>query len=218
MLTINNMKKLTIILVILLGTPTFIFLVSPNVFIETIENGLIGESPSDIKKTVETNHINNKKILITYSVDDLLELENADIPIEALNTAINIWERKNNLKFIESDNDPNIIIEWSYRLSDTHLGVASCYEFIHITQIDCTLTISLGKYDCENSFIQTDVDSVTNTIMHEIGHSLGLSHISDKSHLMYDIDGSNQIDTLGYYIPDRLTSMERQSKIICVGY
>ena len=51
----------------------------------------------------------------------------------------------------------------------------------------------------------TSEDSVTDTIMHEIGHTLGLNHTSDERHLMYGTDYvQDDFDTLGYDIPDRL--------------
>ena len=282
------MGKAKIMLIIILASPVFMFLVMPDVFIETIEKAIFKEPQMDAVKDLTKDNIvnipdaiknnnvivktdkvddiindgnkvkiindgnkvkitndinkadiiddikveeinndneidiiteidkvdnnknidnNDRRIIITYFVNELPRLEHPNIPIKALNKAINVWERENNLKFVESNDDINITIEWAYVLSTDHDGLATCYEFIHVSQIDCILTISLGGNNCENNFVQADVDYVSNTIMHEIGHSFGLNHILDETHLMYGVDGNNQIDMLGYSIPDQLSTL-----------
>ena len=49
---------------------------------------------------------------------------------------------------------------------------------------------------------------VTNILMHEIGHALGLGHTSEIDHLMYSTESPQvSFDTKGYMIPDRLEEL-----------
>ena len=45
--------------------------------------------------------------------------------------------------------------------------------------------VTLGDYNCDGSFQLYDVKSVETIMTHELGHSIGLQHVSDKNNIMY---------------------------------
>lgn len=147
----------------------------------------------------------DSKNIITYSVGMWPALTYPDIPAGAMEAAITTWEYNNpGLLFVQSDYNPDIRIEWDLFLSEEYAGLATCTDFSGIGSIDCTLDIALGDYDCTGEFVQGDVDFITHTIMHEVGHALGIGHTSDETHLMFGPDPTEPFDTKGYRIPDSL--------------
>ena len=45
--------------------------------------------------------------------------------------------------------------------------------------------VTLGDYNCDGSFQLYDVNSVETIMTHELGHSIGLPHTSEKNNIMY---------------------------------
>jgi len=45
--------------------------------------------------------------------------------------------------------------------------------------------VTLGDYNCDGSFQLYDVKSVEEIMTHELGHSIGLQHVTDKNNIMY---------------------------------
>ena len=137
---------------------------------------------------------------VLLAIDELPDIQNATIPTNALKRATAAWEQSNPDMSVKTVNVNTIRILWSVGIPTEHVGLALC-----TASGTCVLEIWLGGYDCNGDFVQYDEDSVTNTIMHEIGHTLGLNHTSDEQHLMYGTDYvQDDFDTLGYVIPDRL--------------
>ena len=135
---------------------------------------------------------------VLLAIDELPDIQNATIPANAIKRATAAWEQVNPRMSIKDVNTVRIL--WSVGIPTEHVGLALC-----TASGTCVLEIWLGGYDCNGDFVQYDEDSVTNTIMHEIGHTLGLNHTSDEQHLMYGTDYvQDDFDTLGYVIPDRL--------------
>ena len=146
--------------------------------------------------------------IIFYSFDDVPEIPDRQIPVDALKKAIQTWEASNpNLEFIQSKNS-NIEIRWQTYASSTHTGLATCSSVLFGILNHCVLEISVGVKDCNGNFVQDDENMVTNILMHEIGHTLKLGHTSEIDHLMYSTQ-SPQIffDTKGYVIPDRFEEL-----------
>lgn len=166
--------------------------------------GLSIENISQISNKITSE----KQQIIYYSFDDIPNVPDEQIPINALKSAITNWEKNNpNLEFIQSEN-PDIEITWSKYAALTHTGVATCNSILFGAISHCVLEISIGVEDCDFNFVQNDENMVANILMHEIGHALGLEHSSDVNHLMYSIQSPEIIyDSKGFIVPERLDEL-----------
>jgi len=168
---------------------------------------VISPTPEKIQQISNVITSSENKV-VYYSFDDVPSLPDKQIPVNALKKAIQTWEAINpNLKFIESEN-ANIEIRWQVYASSTHTGLATCGSVLYGILSHCTLDISVGAEDCNGIFIQDDENMVTNILMHEIGHSLGLGHTSETGHLMYSTESPQiSFDTKGYNIPGKFEEL-----------
>jgi len=153
--------------------------------------------------------------IIYYSFEDVPNVPDKQIPIDALKKAIDTWEKYNpNLEFIESENS-NIEIKWQKYASSTHTGLATCNTVLFGILSHCVLDISIGAEDCNSDFVQNDENMVVNILMHEIGHAMGLGHTSEENNLMYSTE-SPEIDynVKGYSIPERFEELYVGQKLL----
>ena len=74
--------------------------------------------------------------------------------------------------------DANVWVTWVVRnigqgvLGHAHLGKG-------------VVEVTLGDYNCDGSFQLYDVKTVEKIMTHELGHSIGLEHVSDPNNIMY---------------------------------
>ena len=72
----------------------------------------------------------------------------------------------------------NVWLTWVVRdIGDGVLGHAHLGKGI--------VEVALGSYGCDGSFQLFDVESVKTIMTHELGHSIGLPHTTDKTNIMY---------------------------------
>ncbi|NNM35740.1 MAG: tetratricopeptide repeat protein [Nitrosopumilus sp.] len=74
--------------------------------------------------------------------------------------------------------EANVWVTWVVRnLGDGVLGHAHLGKGV--------VEVTLGDYNCDGSFQLYDVKSVETIMTHELGHSIGLKHVNEKSNIMY---------------------------------
>jgi hypothetical protein len=150
----------------------------------------------------------NEKKTISYSIQSVPDLPDVHIPLNALHKALDAWESLNpNLNFVESEK-PDVVIRWQVYASETHSGLATCNSMLFGILNQCVLDISVGDEDCSGNYVQNDENMVSNIIMHEIGHVLGLGHNADKNSLMYSDDSTSiDFDSMGFIIPKKFEEL-----------
>ena len=177
----------------------------------------IGVSPPTVENLQQISNVitSSDNKIVYYSFEDVPSIPDKQIPINALKKAIETWEAINpNLEFIQSENS-NIEIRWQVHASPTHTGLATCSTVLFGILSYCVLDISVGANDCNDNFVQDDENMVTNILMHEIGHALGLGHSSETDHLMFSTESAQiSFDTKGYAIPDRFEELYVGQKAI----
>ncbi len=150
--------------------------------------------------TIATASINSDKRIISYNVESIPDVSNKQIIQNAVDDAFTSWAEKNeNLVFEKTNTLSDIQIKWQTVASHSHAGLATYSE-----KYKGIITIGLGKFDCKNNFVQYDNNLLHQTIMHEIGHILGLGHHPEETHLMYGFEGIDfkSIDNFEYDIPE----------------
>ena len=179
------------------------------------------ETSSGISPSIEhlqqiSNVVTSEKHqIIYYSFESVPDVPDKQIPINALNKAIDTWEKFNpNLEFIASENS-NMEIKWQKYSSSTHTGLATCNSVLFGILSHCVLDISIGAEDCNSNFVQNDENMVVNILMHEIGHSLGLGHTSEENNLMYSTESPEiNFNSKGYSIPERFDELYVGQKLL----
>ncbi|MCE9617792.1 MAG: matrixin family metalloprotease [Nitrosarchaeum sp.] len=165
------------------------------------------KSSEKVKELSKIVPKNEQKILY-YSIQAIPNLPDDQIPLNALHKALDAWKSLNpNLNFVESD-DPDIEIRWQVYASKTHSGLATCNSTLFGILNHCVLDISVGNEDCSGNYVQNDENMVSNIIMHEIGHAIGLGHSADKTHLMYSDElPLADFDSQGFIVPKKFEEL-----------
>ena len=136
-----------------------------------------------------TYQIIDEIAIIQYKV--FINEQPTGLPLDHVSTLKNsfvFWEeqeldtdnQKIKVKFeiTNSKNAANVWVTWIVRnIGEGVLGHAHLGKGI--------VEVTLGDYNCDGSFQLYDVKSVETIMTHELGHSIGLQHVTDQSNIMY---------------------------------
>ncbi|MFQ5476006.1 MAG: M57 family metalloprotease [Nitrosopumilus sp.] len=136
-----------------------------------------------------TYEIVDDTFIITYKV--FINDQPTGLPLDHVSTLKNtfvFWEEqelstnneKAKIKFEITNlkHEANVWVTWVVRnIGDGVLGHAHLGKGV--------VEVTLGDYNCDGSFQLYDVKSVETIMTHELGHSIGLKHVTDKNNIMY---------------------------------
>ena len=108
--------------------------------------------------------------------------------VSTLENSLAFWETqelsaingKAKVKFVVTNlkHEANVWVTWVVRdIGEGVLGHAHLGKGI--------VEVTLGDYNCDGSFQLYDVQSVETIMTHELGHSVGLKHVTDPNSIMY---------------------------------
>lgn len=111
-------------------------------------------------------------------LDHVSTLQNSFEFWESQDLSTNNQKAKIKFKVTNLKHEANVWVTWVVRnLGDGVLGHAHLGKGV--------VEVTLGDYNCDGSFQLYDVNSVETIMTHELGHSIGLSHVEDKTSIMY---------------------------------
>ena len=136
-----------------------------------------------------TYEIIDEVVIINYKV--FINNQPAGLPLDhvyTLESSFLFWEEqefdtdneKAKVKFEITNlrHEANIWVTWIVRnIGEGVLGHAHLGKGI--------VEVTLGDYNCDGSFQLYDVKSVETIMTHELGHSVGLQHVTDQNNIMY---------------------------------
>ncbi len=136
-----------------------------------------------------TYEIVNGTVIIYYKVfindqptglplDHVSTLENSFAFWEEQELSTNNQKAKMKFEIINLKHEANVWVTWVVRdLGEGVLGHAHIGKGV--------VEVTLGDYNCDGSFQLYDIKSVDAIMTHELGHSIGLKHVTEKNNIMY---------------------------------
>ena len=136
-----------------------------------------------------TYQIDDGAYIINYKV--FINDQPTGLPLNHVSTLENsfsFWEEQElttdnqsaKIKFTVTNlkHEANVWVTWVVRnIGDGVLGHAHIGKGV--------VEVTLGDYNCDGSFQLYDVNSVETIMTHELGHSIGLKHVSEENNIMY---------------------------------
>jgi len=111
-------------------------------------------------------------------LDHVSTLENSFVFWEEQELSTNNEKAKMKFEIINAKHEANVWVTWVVRdLGEGVLGHAHIGKGV--------VEVTLGDYNCDGSFQLYDVKSVEAIMTHELGHSIGLKHVTEQNNIMY---------------------------------
>jgi len=139
--------------------------------------------PDPTYEIIDETYVIHYKVFINdqptgLPLDHINRLKNSLLFWEEENFIANEQKAKMKFEITNLKHEANIWVTWVVRnigegvLGHAHLGKG-------------VVEVTLGDYKCDGSFQLYDIESVERIMTHEIGHSIGLKHHSEKTNIMY---------------------------------
>ena len=111
-------------------------------------------------------------------LDHVSTLQNSFLFWENQELSTNGQKARMEFEITNQKYEANVWVTWVVRdigqgvLGHAHLGKG-------------VVEVTLGDYNCDGIFQLYDVKTVEKIMTHELGHSIGLEHVSDPNNIMY---------------------------------
>jgi len=139
--------------------------------------------PNPIYEIIDETAIIYYKVFINEQptglpLDHVSTLKNSFVFWEQQERIIDNQKAKVKFEITNLKHEANVWVTWVVRnigegvLGHAHLGKG-------------VVEVTLGDYNCDGSFQLYDVKSVETVMTHELGHSIGLQHVTDQNNIMY---------------------------------
>ncbi len=111
-------------------------------------------------------------------LDHVSTLENSFVFWEEQELSTSNQKAKMKFEIVNIKHEVNVWVTWVVRdLGEGVLGHAHIGKGV--------VEVTLGDYNCDGSFQLYDVKSVEAIMTHELGHSIGLKHVTEQNNIMY---------------------------------
>lgn len=139
--------------------------------------------PDPTYKVIDNTYVISYKVFVNEQpiglpLNHVSTLKNSFLFWE--NQELSTDEGKARIEFeiTEQKQDANVWVTWVVRnIGQGVLGHAQLGKGV--------VEVTLGDYNCDGSFQLYDVKTVEKIMTHELGHSIGLKHVSDPNNMMY---------------------------------
>ena len=129
----------------------------------------------------------------------------ADVPMTELAVldAVLEWNNANeDVQFVIVEYEADVKIVWRDYMKDDMLGEHKVYWNDEGEAVKHRIIVWLGADDCNLDYQLLPHELLKHTIMHEMGHYLGLGHTDDENHLMHSYEELAQpYDDLNLNVP-----------------
>jgi tetratricopeptide (TPR) repeat protein len=139
--------------------------------------------PSPTYKIVNGTYVIHYKVFVNdqpsgLPLDHVSTLQNSFLFWENQELNANGGKAKIEFEITKQKSEANVWVTWVVRnIGEGVLGHAHIGKGV--------VEVTLGDYNCDGKFELYDVKTVEKIMTHELGHSIGLEHVSDPNNIMY---------------------------------
>lgn len=139
--------------------------------------------PSPTYKIIDGVYVIHYKVFVNdqpsgLPLDHVSTLQNSFLFWENQELNTNGEKAKVEFEITKQKSEANVWVTWVVRnIGDGVLGHAHIGKGV--------VEVTLGDYNCDGKFELYDVKTVEKIMTHELGHSIGLEHVTDPNNIMY---------------------------------